>query len=223
MASKTKILSTLAQYFETKGRVLKASEYARETDTPIRIQQIRNIFGCWNRMEKLIMAKKNRDGLEAITDVNEILEARNRALEEDRQQWIKASENQDEKARREAEALQVAEKLARNAATPEGANANKIAIGGQLPGEQPDYTKIGATVKIDPVTKEQTVVDPQPEIIEPEITNPKTPEELKEVVEPETGDVETGKETSGGSTGTASNATANALDKTDTKVAADKK
>lgn len=224
MANRTKVLETLDNYFKSKGRILNAQEYARETDTPVRLQQIRNIYGCWNRMEKLLMARDRQDQ-DAITDVNEVIAARNRAANEAREQWIAASENQGAKALREAQAQVVAEQLAKNAATPEGANANKIAIGGPLPSEQPDYDKMGATVNVDPKTKEQTVVDAQPEVVDVATTDPRTPEELRDAVragsdtevhgtkveEVKTGDVETGDATSGGSSGEASIATVNAL------------
>lgn len=226
MANRTKVLNTLIEYFNEKGRVLKSQEYARETDTPIRIQQIRNIFGSWNRLEKLIMARENAS--EAITDVNEVIAARNKAAYEADQAWRKASENQDKKAKREAEAQVVAEELALNAATPEGANANKIAIGGPLPGEQPDYTKMGATVITDPETKEQTVVSVNPEIVKVEVTDPKTPLELRDAAKAvREGAPQVGHATDGGSTGTASAATAEALGgevKTEeTKPSTDKK
>lgn len=214
MANRTKVLETLDQYFKTKGRVLNAQEYARETDTPIRLQQVRNIFGTWNRMEKLLMARDRLDQ-DAITDVNYVIAERNRLANEARLQWIEASENQDAKALREAQAQFVAEKLAANAATPEGANANKIAIGGPLPSEQPDYDKLGATVNTDPVTKEQTVVDVEPEIVETFTDNPRTPAELRAAVESaettKTGDVKTGDATGGGSQGQASIATVAAI------------
>ncbi len=124
MANRAKVLETLDQYFETKGRVLKQQEYIREVNPPIRLQQIRNIFGCWNTMEKLLMARRQRDE-DAITDVSQVLEARNRAANEERQRWIEASENQDAKAEREAQAQYVAEQLARNAATADGAVAGE--------------------------------------------------------------------------------------------------
>jgi len=214
MANRKKVLETLDLYFKTKGRVLRPQEYARETDTPIRLQQVRNIFGTWNRMEKLLMARDRLDQ-DAITDVNEVIAARNRALNEARLQWIEASENQDAKALREAQAQYVAEKLAANAATPEGANANKIAIGGPLPSEQPDFDKLGATVNTDPATKEQTVVDPEPEIVSEVVDDPRTPAELRAAVAAadvtKTGNVKTGNATDGGSQGQASIATVAAL------------
>lgn len=215
MASKTLVLRTLADYFNTKGRVLTSQEYARETDTPIRIQQVRNIFGSWNRVEKLLMARDGRTAPDAITNVDELIAERNAAAWEAAKQWKEASENQDKKARREAEAQVVAEVLAANAATPEGANANKIAIGGPLPSEQPDYDAMGATVAVDADTKEPTVVDVKPEIVTTSVTDPKTPLELRDAVANDGVDgaasVDTGSATSGGSQGEASIATTQAL------------
>lgn len=233
MANRTKVLETLDEYFKTKkGRILTSQEYSRETDTPIRIQQIRNIFGSWNRMEKLLMAKESREDL-ATTNVNDVIAARNAALNEARLQWLAASENQDAKALREAKAQVVAEKLAANAATPEGANANKIAIGGPLPSEQPDFDVMGATVNTDPVTKEQTVVDVEPEIVTVTVDDPRTPAELRDAVakgelteEVKSGDVKVGHATDDGSQGEASIATVNALggdEKTETAKSDEKK
>ena len=165
MANRTKVIETLKQYFDKKGRVLDSQEYSRETDTPIRIQQVRNIFGSWNRMEKLLMARETRGDSDANTDVNEVIAARNKELSDAAKQWREASENQDAKALREAQAQHVADVLALNAATPEGANANKLAIGGPLPSEQPQLHRMGATVTVDPITREQTVVDTNPDVI----------------------------------------------------------
>ena len=222
MANRTKVLDTLYNYMKTKGHVLNSQEYSRETDTPVRIQQIRNIFGSWNRLEKLLMA---REAAKAITDVDAVLKARNDAALEAAKQWKEASEDQDAKARREAEAQVVAEILSKNAATPEGANANKIAIGGKLPGEQQDYSAMGATVEKDPVTGEQVIVDTKPEIVKTTVETAKTPQELRDAVATEkavdTGSVPVDTSTAGGSTGQASTATVGALTGEDT--AADKK
>ncbi len=207
MANRTKVIETLKQYFDKKGRVLNSQEYSRESDTPIRIQQVRNIFGSWNRMEKLLMARETRGAADPITDVNEVIAARDKALYDAAAQWREASENQNAKALREAEAQHIAEVLALNAATPEGANANKIAIGGPLPSEQPKFHRMGATVNIDPATREQTVVDVEPEIVDPALdTDPAeggmTPTQLRDAVarsgEVGTSSVEVGHATDGG-------------------------
>lgn len=226
MANRTKVIETLKQYFDKKGRVLNSQEYSRETDTPIRIQQVRNIFGSWNRMEKLLMARELRTAPDVITDVEEVLAARNKTLYEEAKQWREASENQDAKALREAEAQHIAEVLATNAGTAAGANANKLAIGGPLPSEQAQLHRMGATVKVDPVTREQTVVDTNPELVEVELGDPTeggmTPLELRDAVAAQglttDGSVPTGKATDGGSKGTASIATVAAIDaKVETK------
>jgi len=223
--SKTRAIQTLAEYFETKGRVMSRQEYTRETDTPIRFQQLVTLFGSWNKVEKLLMAREARD---AITNIDEVLAAKNRAALEANKQWREASENQDKKALREAEAQYVAEVLAKNAATPEGANANKIAIGGPLPSEQPDFDLVGATVETDPKTREQTVVNTKPEIVTTSNKDPKTPQELRDAVREEDGakdgSPDVGHATDGGSQGTASISTTNALgaDSGDEKDVADK-
>ncbi len=229
MANRTKVLETLDTYFKEKGRVLTSQEYSREEDTPIRLQQVRNIFGSWNRLEKLLMARESRTTSGQATDVNEVIAARNKALNEAAAQWKAASENQDAKALREAEAQVVAETLARNAATPEGANANKLAIGGPLPSEQPQLHRMGATVTVDPVTREQTVVDVEPEVIEVGVNaDPAegglTPLELRDAVAAQglasTGNVKVGHATDGGSQGEAPISAVTALEgDDDTEVA----
>lgn len=214
MAERNKVLVALIEYFKQKGRVLDIQEYSRETDTPVRVQTIKEVFGSWKKMEIIIMATENGRA-ESSTDIDKMLFEAGKAAEEARQSWIEASENQDVKARREAEAQFVAEKLTANAATPEGANANKIAIGGKLPQEQQDYTAMGATVKTDPATLEQTVVDVEPELVETAVLeNPKTPTEIRDAVAADgirTAAAPVGKATAGGSTGQPSTDTVNAL------------
>lgn len=170
------------------------------------------------------MAREERGNSDQITDVNEVIAARNKELNDAAKQWREASENQDKKALREAEAQHIAEVLALNAATPEGANANKLAIGGPLPSEQPQLHRMGATVKVDPVTREQTVVDTNPEVISVTVDNDPaeggmTPTELRDAVAAQglvsSGDVKVGHATDGGSQGTASIATVGALDGSD--------
>lgn len=154
-------------------------------------------------------------------NVDAVVAERNKAIYDAAEQWKAASENQDAKALKEAKAQVVAETLSRNAATPEGANANKIAIGGKLPHEQQDFSAMGATVKVDPVTLEQTVVDVQPELVVATLDaeGGKTPAELRDAVAAEnavkSGSVPVDKSTAGGSTGEASIATVQALGDTD--------
>jgi hypothetical protein len=213
MLNRNKVLVALLKYFEQKGRVLSPQEYARETDTPVRIQAIKEVFGSWKKMEIIIMATQNGRA-ESRTNVNELIRQRGAAEQAKVDQWVEASENQDVKARREAEAQVVAEVLAKNAATPEGANANKIAIGGKLPAEQQDFTAMGATVKTDPATLEQTVVDTKPEVVTPALDNPKTPQEIRDAIAAEGvsgGSIPVGKATAGGSSGQPSKDTVNAL------------
>lgn len=212
MLSKSKVHIALKKYFEQKGRVLSPQEYARETDTPVRVQSIKALFGSWAKMEKLIMADEKAPASNGL-NVDALIKERNAAAYEAARQWKEASENQDVKARREAEAQAVAEVLARNAATPEGANANKIAIGGKLAQEQQDFTAMGATVKTDPANLEQTVVDTKPEVRTTGNADPKTPLELRDAVAGEIsgGAPAVGKATAGGSTGEASTDTVNAL------------
>ena len=175
------------------------------------------------------MARETRGASDAITDVNEVIAARNKELNDAAAVWKAASENQDAKALREAQAQHVAEVLARNAATPEGANANKLAIGGPLPSEQAQLHRMGATVTVDPVTREQTVVDTNPDIISVTVDGDPaeggmTPMQLRDAVAAQGlvdgGDVEVGHATDGGSQGEASISTLGGADssvKTTTK------
>ncbi|RZK45215.1 MAG: hypothetical protein EOO61_00735 [Hymenobacter sp.] len=214
MVNRSKALKTLTDYFETKGRVLTSLEYSRETDTPMELRQVKAYFGSWKLMEKLLMANDaNKAPATNGLNVDALIKARNEAANEAANQWKEASENQDVKAQREGQAQAVAEVLARNAATPEGANANKLAIGGKLPQEQQDFSAMGATVETDPTTLEQTVVDTKPEVPVTGNADPKTPYELRDAAADQvnTGSVPVGTATAGGSTGTASNDTVNAL------------
>lgn len=216
MTKRTKTIDVLIEYFDKKGRVLTAQEYTREDDTPIRFQQIRQMFGSWGRMEKILMARREfRDSDEPITNVNEVIAERNKAQLAAEKAWKEASENQDKKVAREAEAQVVAEKLAANAATPEGANANKIAIGGPLPHEQPQYELRGATVNIDPATRERTVVDPEPELmdkgVEGEVEAGDSFETAKAKAQAKQAAPKVGHATDGGTSATPSVATAAAL------------
>lgn len=131
--NKHKILLALIKYFEEKGRVLTIQEYSRETDTPVRVQSIKEAFGSWTKMEKSIMNLDNKASSSSGINVDQVIADRNKAAYDAAVQWREASEDQEEKAAREAEAQVVAETLARNAATPEGANANKIAAVVQTP------------------------------------------------------------------------------------------
>lgn len=226
MLNRTLVLRALIKYFEEKGRVLTYQEYAQETDTPVRVQSIKQLFGSWARLERL-MTNENKNSL----DTDAVLAENNKAAYDAAEQWKAASENQDKKALKEAEAQVVAEKLAANAATPEGANANKIAIGGKLPSEQQDYSAMGATVLVDPKNLEQKVVDPEPEMLALAVEKDgKTPQALRDAVAADAavkaGDVPADKSTAGGSTGEASIATVAAIgdaDKADTKSTAAKK
>ena len=173
------------------------------------------------------MTNENKNSL----NTDAVLAENNKAAYDAAEQWKAASENQDKKALKEAEAQVVAEKLAANAATPEGANANKIAIGGKLPSEQQDYSAMGATVVVDPKNLEQKVVDPEPEMLGFAVEKDgKTPQALRDAVAADaavkSGDVPADKSTAGGSTGEASIATVAAIgdaEKADTKSTVAKK
>jgi hypothetical protein len=226
MLNRNLVLRALIKYFEEKGRVLTIQEYARETDTPVRVQSVKQVFGSWAKMETLMNRERPKNSLNTDAALAEI----NKPVYEAAEQWKRASENQDKKAEKEARAQVVAETLAANAATPEGANANKIAIGGKLPSEQQDFSAMGATVKVDPVNLEQTIVDVEPELVSTQsdgVMSGKTPMELRDAVAADAavkaGDVPVDKSTAGGSTGEASIATVQALGDTDKKPVEDHK
>ena len=164
----------------------------------------------------------NKDSNPNSLDVDAHLAEINKATYDAELQWKAASENQDKKALKEAQAQFIAEKLAFNAATPEGANANKLAIGGKLPSEQQDFSAMGATVQVDPKTLEQTVVDVQPEMVSPAfdgVLTGKTPAELRNALEAvKIGAAPADKSTAGGSTGEAPIATVAALGDADAKA-----
>lgn len=215
MLNRSRAQIALRKYFEEKGRVLTFEEYARQTDTPIRVQSIKPLFGSWARMETLMTNDKPVNSLDVDAHLAEI----NKVTYDAENAWKAASENQDKKALKEAQAQVIAEKLALNAATPEGANANKLAIGGKLPSEQQDFSAMGATVVVDPKTLEQTIVDVQPEMVAPAfdgVLSGKTPAEMRNAVAADEavkdGKVPVDKSTAGGSTGEASIATVAALD-----------
>ena len=41
-------------YFMEKGRILTRHEYGRESDVPLRIGQVENYFGTWQRLANII-------------------------------------------------------------------------------------------------------------------------------------------------------------------------
>jgi len=211
MVNRTKALKVLKDYFETKGGVPTALEYAREQDAPIDLRQVKAFFGSWKRMEKLLMANDAQAPATNGLNVDALIKARNESEYEAARQWKEASENQDTKARREAEAQHVAEVLAANAATPEGANNNKLAIGGKLAHEQQDFSAMGATVKTDANTGEQVIVDAKPEIAKVTNEDPRTPLELRDAASANAGKANVDESAADGSTGTASIATTQAL------------
>jgi hypothetical protein len=90
MSNRSNVFSILENFFEAKGKFLTSHEYAEQTDAPIRIQMVRKIFGTWNNLEKLYMARRERSPRDESTNVNEVLAARNEELEAAR---ILAAEN----------------------------------------------------------------------------------------------------------------------------------
>ena len=93
MLSKSKVHIALKKYFDQKGRVLSPQEYARETDTPVRVQSIKALFGSWTKMEKLIMADEKARSSNGL-NVDALIKERNAAAFEAARQWKEAGENQ---------------------------------------------------------------------------------------------------------------------------------
>lgn len=78
MANKTTCVELLDEYFDTKGRVYNLAEYKLATDSPVRFQILLQHFGSWNRVERIMLARRH-ERAEVHNDVDEVLAARNAA------------------------------------------------------------------------------------------------------------------------------------------------
>lgn len=131
MSQRTKAAELLSEYFEKKGDILTPKQYRSEKDTPIRLEQVKRVFGNWSRMEKIVRAldARNKDRPEP-TNAREIVAEQNKALA-DHEALIRAiGEDVEQKTAREEAARRQIEADALNAATPEGARENKVRQGG---------------------------------------------------------------------------------------------
>ena len=79
MSQRTKVLDDISSYYTSLGvESMTANEYATRTDTPVRFQSVRRIFGSWKRMEIIMRDRRTRP--EAITDSDAVELARSAAL-----------------------------------------------------------------------------------------------------------------------------------------------
>lgn len=132
MSQRSKAVELLSEYFEKKGEILNPVQYKQETDTPIRLGAVKRTFGTWSRMEKIVRAfdARNKNRPEPITNAREVIDQVNREAAEKEALLRSIGEDVDQKVQREAAARAQIETDALNAATPEGARANKIRKGG---------------------------------------------------------------------------------------------
>lgn len=132
MSQRTKAIELLSEYFEQKGEILNPKQYKMEKDTPIRLENVKRVFGTWSRMEKIVRAfdARNKNRPEPTTDADAVIAEQNRLAAEHEELIRSIGEDVDQKVQREAAARAQIETDALNAATPEGARANKIRKGG---------------------------------------------------------------------------------------------
>jgi len=132
MSQRSKTTELLAEYFESKGGILNPVEYKKEQDTPIRLEQVKRVFGNWSRMEKIVRAfnARNENKATPTTDAREVVNEANRKAAEEEALIRSIGENVEEKTAREAAARAQLEADALNAKTPEGARENKVRKGG---------------------------------------------------------------------------------------------
>ncbi len=132
MSQRTKAIELLSEYFEEKGSISTQLEYNQSTDTPIRPQQVKRIFGNWSRMEKIVRAfdARNKNRPEPTTNAREIIAETNRLAAEHEALIRSIGEDVEQKTAREEAARAQTEADALNAATPEGARENKVRKGG---------------------------------------------------------------------------------------------
>lgn len=132
MSQRSKAVELLSEYFEKKGDILTPKQYKVEKDTPIRLEAVKRTFGTWSRMEKIVRAfdARNKNRPEPVTNAREIIAEQNRLAAEHEEMIRAIGEDVEQKVQREAAARAQIETDALNAATPEGARANKVRKGG---------------------------------------------------------------------------------------------
>ncbi len=132
MSQRSKAIELLAEYFEEKGDILTPKEYRGEKDTPIRLEQVKRIFGNWSRMEKIVRAfdARNKNRPAPSTNADEIIAEQNRLAAEHEALIRAIGEDVEQKTAREEAARRQIEADALQAATPEGARDLKVRMGG---------------------------------------------------------------------------------------------
>jgi hypothetical protein len=97
MSQRTKALDDISDYYDGLGiDSMTAKEYATRTDTPVRFQSVRRIFGSWKRMEIIMRDRRTRP--ETTTDSDAVEVARSAALAAEFEARQAASKMSDEVA-----------------------------------------------------------------------------------------------------------------------------
>jgi hypothetical protein len=132
MSQRSKTVELLSEYFEEKGDILTPHQYKKEKDTPIRLEQVKRVFGNWSRMEKIVRAfdARNKNKPAPFTNASEVIGEQNRLAAEHEALIRSIGEDVEQKTAREEAARAQIEADALNAATPEGARENKVRKGG---------------------------------------------------------------------------------------------
>lgn len=132
MSQRTKAVELLSEYFEEKGDILTPHQYRKEKDTPIRLEQVKRVFGNWSRMEKIVRAfdARNKNKPAPSTNAREVIAEQNRLAAEHEALIRSLGEDVEQKTAREEAARAQIEADALNAVTPEGARENKVRKGG---------------------------------------------------------------------------------------------
>jgi len=77
MSRRSEMVEILDNYFKEQGKIFDVMEYKYSEDVPIRPGVLRKVFGSWGRLEKIIMARRERST--SPTNVDEVLAARHAA------------------------------------------------------------------------------------------------------------------------------------------------
>lgn len=67
MTKKTVIIEELKAYFDSKGGFMEMNEYKDAEDAPIRFQNIKRVFGSWNRLRAMLGYKEVEKATVAVS------------------------------------------------------------------------------------------------------------------------------------------------------------
>lgn len=75
---RTNTIDAIGAFFEKEGRIYTAREYQKLNNPPVRMAQIKRLFGSWGRLETILRKSDSRNFKDAIPDTNieEVLKAR---------------------------------------------------------------------------------------------------------------------------------------------------